>query len=223
MRTLIILAAILSCSLFAAEDAVANFKKAMSTQDQAEKKKAIQGLLALPAEQDDTVLTLLASAVGDRQASSSAVSALRSRTGMQPSAKRGSGGFPDYPPEDSSSAWNAWITARKADLDLKKAAKDIEKKLEKIEQKIDPATDTSIPTDNESPNNRTVKNLPPPEDLGGLDRIHFVNGSTLIGYIVSKRTDAEGQLVSIRVVHRDAAGEESIAADLISRIDEDIQ
>lgn len=223
MRSLLLsLLACLTCLV--AADAVAEFKEAMAGQDQAAKKKAIQGLLSLPKEQDDTVLTLLASAVEDRQAGKSAISALRSRTGLAPAAKRGAGGYPAYPPEDTPAAWNAWISARKADLDAKKAQKEIKKELEKLEDKVDgdkPA-EAAAPTE-EGTSVAAPKTPTAPDDLGGLDRIHFQNGSTLLGYVVSKRTDADGKLVSIRVSHRDGAGEESIAADLIARIDEDIE
>lgn len=219
----IVLLTCLALALCAAEDPVAAFSAAMSGQDQAAKKAAIRGLLSLPKEQDDQVLGLLAGAVDDRQASQSAVSALRSRTGLAPSPKRGAGGYPAYPPEDSAAAWNAWIAARKADLDTKKAAKDIKDKLEKIDEKINPDAPTGDPaTDGGDAVVRAPQKIPAPDDLGGLDRIHFQNGSTLLGYVISKRTDADGKLVSIRVVHRDGAGEESIAADLIARVDEDI-
>ena len=176
MRSLLLsLLACLTC-VFAA-DAVAEFKEAMGGQDQAAKKKAIQGLLALPKEQDDTVLSLLASAVEDRQAGKSAISALRSRTGLAPAAKRGAGGYPAYPPEDTPAAWNAWIAARKAELDAKKAQKEIKKELEKLEDKVEgdkPAEGT--PTD-EATTVAAPKTPTAPDDLGGLDRIHFQNSS----------------------------------------------
>lgn len=223
MRTLITLCLLCLAAGLAAADPVAVFNEAMATQDNAAKKRAIHGLLGLPKDQDNTILPLLVKAVDDRQAGSSAISALRSRTGLQPAAGRGgSSGYPGYPAEDTASAWNAWLAARKADLDLKNKAKELEKKIEKLADKVDSEhapTDAAAATGDA----RTPQKLPPPTDLGGLDRIHFANGSTLIGYIISKRTDAEGLLVSIRVVHRDGAGEESISADLIARIDEDIE
>jgi hypothetical protein len=45
----------------------------------------------------------------------------------------------------------------------------------------------------------------------------------LVGYIVNKRTDQDGNLISVRVVHRDQGGEETLSADLIARIDEDVE
>lgn len=224
MRTLILMSLLCwAATGLVAADPVAVFNEAMATQDNAAKKRAIQGLLGLPKDQDDVLLPLLVKAVDDRQAGSSAISALRSRTGLQPASGRGgNSGYPGYPSADTAAGWNAWLAARKADLDLKNKAKELEKKIEKLADKVDPDQpddDTSASTGD----SRTPQKLPPPTDLGGLDRIHFANGSTLLGYIISKRTDAEGQLVSIRVVHRDGAGEESISAELIARIDEDIE
>jgi len=222
MRALLLLCLFCGSSALLGADPIATFNEAIATQDYAAKKRAIEGLLALPKEQDDAILPLLVAAVDDRQASKSAVSALRARTGLQPSSRRGVGGYPDYPTGDTSSAWNAWLAARKADLDLKNKAKELEKKLEKLQDKVDPAANPGdTPTVTADP--RAPQNLPPPTDLGGLDRIHFANGSTLVGYIISKRTDAEGHLISVRVAHRDGAGEESISAELIARIDEDIE
>jgi hypothetical protein len=73
----------------------------------------------------------------------------------------------------------------------------------------------------EAPKKRV--NLPPPEDLGKLDRIIFKNGSSLICYILTRRTDADGNLVTVRIIHPDGAGEEILQADLIARIEEDVK
>lgn len=213
---------VLSVTMLMAADPIAKFQAAMGTQDWAAKKKAISGLLSLPKEQDDQVLVMLIGAVDDRQASEPAIAALRSRTGLTPSPKRGTGGYPAYPAEDTAAAWNAWMAARKADLDSKKADKELRARIKDIEKEIAPETAAGTETSPVSENPNPV-NMPAPEDLGGLDRIVFTNGSTLLGYVVSKRTDVDGKLVSVRVVHRDGAGEESITAELISRVDEDIQ
>ncbi len=228
MRSLLSIS-LLSLALFGAlaltpllaADAAANFSTAMGSEDYTAKKKAMQELISLPKDQDDAVLSLLVGAVDDRQIGKTAISALRSRTGLSPGASRGGSGYPGYPADDSAGAWQAWLTARKAEMDLKAKAKELEKKIEKVAEKVkaaDPSNPEGVTADPRAP-----QNLPAPTDLGGLDRIHFVNGSTLLGYIISRRTDAEGNLVSIRVAHPDGAGEESIVAELIARIDEDIQ
>ncbi len=64
---------------------------------------------------------------------------------------------------------------------------------------------------------------PPPEDLGKLDRIIFKNGSNLLCYILTRRTDADGNLLSVRIVHPDGSGEETLAAAMIARIEEDVK
>ena len=225
MRSLFLLTLFLCAvlaPLAAADSAAASaFSQAMGAEDYTAKKRAMQELIGLPKDQDDTVLTLLVGAVEDRQIGRTAVSALRSRTGLSPGASRSGSGYPGYPSDDSASAWQAWLAARKAEMDIKAKAKELEKKIEKIAEKEkvaaaqDPEAVTADP--------RAPQNLPAPTDLGGLDRIHFANGSTLLGYIISRRADAEGNLVSIRVAHPDGAGEESIIAELIARIDEDIQ
>jgi len=225
MRSLFLLTLFLCAvvaPIAAADSAAASaFSQAMGSEDYTAKKKAMQELISLPKDQDDAVLSLLVGAVDDRQIGKTAISALRSRTGLSPSASRGGGGYPGYPADDSAGAWQAWLTARKAEMDLKAKAKELEKKIEKVAEKVK-AIDTSNP-EGATADPRAPQNLPPPTDLGGLDRIHFVNGSTLLGYIISRRADAEGNLVSIRVAHPDGAGEESIIAELIARIDEDIQ
>lgn len=226
MRSLFLLTLVL-CAVMtpiaAADSAAATaFSQAMGSEDYAAKKKAMQELIGLPKDQDDTVLALLVGAVDDRQIGKTAISALRSRTGLSPGSSRGSGGgYPGYPADDSAGAWQAWLTARKAEMDIKAKAKELEKKIQKVAEKE--KTDAISSPDGVTNDPRAPQNLPTPTDLGGLDRIQFLNGSTLLGYIISRRTDAEGQLVSIRVAHRDGAGEESITSDLIARIDEDIE
>ena len=69
-----------------------------------------------------------------------------------------------------------------------------------------------------------VAEAPRQEDtFGKLDRLFFTDGSILRCYIMTKRTDLNGQLTSLRIVHRDGGGEEIIDAAVIARIEEDIQ
>ena len=63
----------------------------------------------------------------------------------------------------------------------------------------------------------------PPTDLGRVDRIVFKTGGSLVCYILSKRSNSDGVLQSVRVSHLDDGGEETLAMDLIARIEEDIR
>ncbi len=51
----------------------------------------------------------------------------------------------------------------------------------------------------------------------------FKNGSNLICYILTRRTDADGNLISLRIVHPDGSGEETLDAAMVSRIEEDVR
>jgi len=42
-------------------------------------------------------------------------------------------------------------------------------------------------------------------------------------FILSKRMTADGVLQSVRIVHQNNGGEETLAAELIARIDEDVR
>jgi hypothetical protein len=63
----------------------------------------------------------------------------------------------------------------------------------------------------------------PPTDLGKVDRIVFKTGGSLVCYILSKRSNSDGVLQSVRVSHLDDGGEEILSMDLIARIEEDIR
>jgi hypothetical protein len=39
-------------------------------------------------------------------------------------------------------------------------------------------------------------------------------------YVIFKRTDPDGVLQSVRIIHLDGGGEETLTADLIARIEE---
>ncbi|MDA3962366.1 MAG: hypothetical protein PF961_16385 [Planctomycetota bacterium] len=58
---------------------------------------------------------------------------------------------------------------------------------------------------------------------GKLDRVFFTDGSILRCYVITKRTDLQGRLTSVKIAHRDGGGEEIIDATLVARIEEDIE
>jgi hypothetical protein len=214
------LAALLICCTalaWAGESAaIADFKKAMADDDAIAKRQAIAALVSKDAGSDDEVLPLLVSAVSDRQGNEPAIRALRARTGLNPPAREGASSYPGYPTGDTPSDWQAWLTARTRDVETKK-------KLDKIVKKLD-----SAPVDKPVESTPEVAPVAPPpkiptDDLGKLDRIIYKSSRTLTAFVRSKRLDGDGNLVSVRVVHRDGAGEEVIDASVIARIEEDIE
>jgi hypothetical protein len=228
MRPLRLLAAVplFALSLLcAAEDPIAAFQKAMAGEDQAAKKAAIGALANASVGSDDKVLPLLAAAVGDRQARDAAIAALRTRTGLQPSAVRGAGGYPAYPADDTASAWGAWVSARAAARATEAKLKALEDaKTRKPEAPAAGATKAAGEGDERAP-----APAPPAAeavadpDFGGLDRVTFRTGGSLLCYVLGKRLDEEGNLISVRVMHTDQGGEETLAAELIARIEEEIR
>ncbi len=229
--------------LSAADPALAAFESAMAGQDQSAKKAAIAALANKSVGTDDQVLPMLVSAIGDRQAHDAAVAAMRTRTGMQPAAGRGAGGYPAYPADDSAGAWSTWITARTAaraaEEKLKetaKAAEEAKKTATKAAEKADGKTDAKdageaidpAATGEAADPTAATPDAPPAEpgrdpEFGGLDRITFKTGGSLLCYILGKRLDTDATVVSVRVMHIDQGGEETLAADLIARIEEDIK
>lgn len=203
-----------------AGDAVTIFQQAMAGDSLDAKRAAIQGLGSVD---EDTALRMLIGAVDDRQARDAAIAALRARTGLVPATEKGAGGYPGYPRSDSASNWSIWLTERTKAKDEEKKLKEIEKKLKEAKDK-----DKKKPTDEAKPDTAKPKDPaepppPPPDDLGRPARISFTAGGNLVCYIRSERKDAEGKLVSLRVVHLDNGGEEVLDAKLISRIDRDIR
>ncbi len=198
--------------------AVAEFKKAMADDDGTAKKQAIAALTSKEAGTDDEILPLLVGAVADRQGNEPALRALRARTGLNPPAREGASSYPGYPTGDTAADWQAWLTARTRDVETKK-------KLDKMDKKLDQIV-AGKPVD-ETPAPETAPIAPPPriptDDLGKIDRIVYKSSRTLTAFVRSKRLDGDGNLVSVRVVHRDGAGEEVIDASVIARIEEDIE
>jgi len=192
---------------------VAALQAALASDNAADKKNAIRALSDKSVGKDEEVLSLLVGAIGDRQAGEAAVSALSSRMGKTPVGGSYRTGI------DTAKIQAAWQKAYddwKKTQDIKKLEKKVDKNADKIKAvattvaEVKPTSEKSVPT-------------APAEDLGKLDRVNFVAGGSLLCFVMSKRTDADGKLVSVRVVHPDGAGEETISAELISRIDEDIK
>jgi hypothetical protein len=220
------LAILLCCAILAwAEEsaAVAAFHKAMAGDDFTVKRAAIEALVSKDAGDDDTILPLLIAIVDDRQGSEPAIKALRARTGLAPAeggSYRQSSAYPGYPASDSRASWDAWLAARTKDIETKKTLAEIEKKIDKVAEQTKPGE--------AKPEEATAEVIAPPpriptDDLGKPDRLVYKSGRTLIAFVRSKRLDGDGNLVSVRVVHLDGAGEEVIDAAGISRIEEDVE
>lgn len=192
---------------------VAALQAALSGNNAADKKDALRALGDKSVGKDDEVLPMLLGAIADRQAGEAAVSALSSRMGKTPVGGSYRIGMDVA---KIQAAWQKSYDDWKKTQDIKKLDKKIEKNTEKIKEVAVVATGAKPSID------KSVASTPA-EDLGKIDRVNFVAGGSLLCFVMSKRTDADGQLISVRVVHPDGAGEETIAASLISRIDEDIK
>ena len=206
----------------------AKFDQAFTKGESTDKKEALRTAQSLGKDQDDLAFELLIRGVSDRQVHDEAVMALRARTGLQPTLMNRGNGYPGYPASDDASEWNNWLGQRKKEKDaLKKTAENTAKlkALEEAEKKKAEAKDDkpgeAPAAEGDKPVAKPVHEQP--SDLGMLDRIVFKSGGSLVCYILSKRTNADGVLLSVRVIHQNNGGEEILAADLIARIDEDIR
>ncbi len=197
----------------AAVPEVTAFNQAMSGEDAGAKKSAIRALASKSVGKDAEVFPLLVAAISDRQAGETAVASLSSRAGKTPVG----GSFrTGIDPLKIQAKWQTW-------LEEWKKAESI-KKLEKKDEKKAPAPEVAVADPNTAkPASDKTQAPAPAEDLGKLDRVIFKAGGSLVCYVMSKRVDAEGTLISVRVVHPDGAGEETIDANLVSRIEEDIR
>ena len=204
-----------SASLSAADSTseVAALQAALAGDDATAKKTTIRAVSSKSVGKDAEILPLLVAAISDRQAGEAAVNALRSRTGKTPVGGNYASGID---PVKIHAAWQGWLEDWQKTQDIKKLEKKVEKNSEKIKEVA------AITAENTPVVEKTTAQAPP-EDLGKVDRVIFKAGGSLLCFIMSKRTDADGNLVSVRIVHPDGAGEETIAAGLISRIEEDIQ
>jgi hypothetical protein len=208
----------LGVSGFAAESKpapeVAALSAALAGNDLTEKKAAIRAVASKSVGKDADVFPLLIGAISDRQAGEAAVSALSSRAGETPKDGTYKNNL-----ELTIKAWQGWYES----WQKKQAIKALEKKVDKKSEAIAATPASAISATPETA--ATEKSVPPQpaEDLGKIDRISFKSGGSLLCYIQSKRTDADGNLLSVRVIHPDGSGEETISADLISRIEEDLR
>ena len=224
MRTFILAILLAATGLGWAADSssVAAFNTAMGGQDFQAKKQAMQAL----AGDDSVVLPLLVQALNDRQVGEFALQVLRSRTGLAaPTNKRvGGPGYPGYPQDDSSSSWSGWLSDRTKAVEQEKLLKELK---EKADKKPDETTakpvDPNAPVDDPANPDKQPKAPVIDTDLGTIDRVILKSGGALMCYVLSKRTDADGNLISIRVAHPDGGGEEVLQADLIARLEEDVK
>lgn len=216
-----------------AADPVASFKAAMAGDDFQAKRAAVQAVAGLSKDDEEQALTLLVQAAGDRQASEIAINALRARTGLQKPTgwvTKGSG-FPNYPIEDTGAGWSAWLSGwkkvndeKKKLSDVTKKAKELEEKTKALEKKDKEKDGAEAHADGDA---AEKKEKPLPVDINGERgprcRVHFKNGGSKVYILLAKRTDADGNLLSIRVTYPDGGGKEVISVDSISRLEEDLK
>jgi hypothetical protein len=193
-----------AAALAAADDAAAAFTNAFAGNDFQAKRAAVGALVGsgLP---DNQVMQMLVGVLSDRQGGSTALAALRGKAGL-----------PTDPPD-----WGKWL-ADKVKKDAEEA--ELKRKIEELEAKNKPITPTTPqpPETTPQPTETAPVERAIADDLGLPDRIYLKSGGSFIGFIRTKRVDADGNLVSIRIVRLDGAGEETIQAALISRVQEDI-
>ncbi len=231
MRLLLPCLALLAIALPAAAD---SFDDAFKTEDADAKRAAVKALADKAAGGDDEAYAKLVKAAGDRQTQEAAVAALRARSGLKPAPGKGGGGYPDYPTSDTPAAWQAWLKARDAEREKEKKIAEALKVAEEAKKGAeakdkDPAkageTGEAGGAASADPSAKPAVPAParPSSDLGRMDRVVFKTGGSLLCFILSKRVDDTGNLISVRVVHRDEGGEEVLSADLVAHIEEDIE
>ena len=205
-------ALLLLATLSWSADVVAEAQAAMAGNDATAKKSALRALGSKGAGDDAAAIGLLIGAIADRQGGEAAAAALKSRTGASPKG----GTWRTGHEAEAAKAWQDWY----ADEQQKKKLTDLEKKGAKPVAK--PAE--AAPAEEAKPTEaKPEKAVVLPEDLGRIDRIILKAGGSMLCYIQSRRTDADGNLVSLRIVHPENGGEEILPSSLISRIDEDIR
>jgi hypothetical protein len=203
--------------------AVAAYNTAFSGDDAAAKKAAAAALGSPSAGDDSDILPLLMAKVEDRQGSDAVMHALRARTGL-PAAPVGEGSA-DRPkrPKDWQAWYGTWQKEQTVKADLAKAEAERAKLTSEVKELAgDKAPDAAADPDATDGAAAVVaaSSKPLPDDLGKPVRILFVNGGSMRAYIQSRRLDADGNLISLRIVHAEG-GEETLAAHLIARIDEE--
>jgi hypothetical protein len=235
---LVLLLASIGGATAVAADPISDFKQAMSSDDSTVKRAAVMALAS--GGKDEEIYPLLIQAVSDRQAGEAAIAALRARSGLAPAQwPRKSAGYPGYPVSDSPGDWGQWLAARTKEKGRDKEMEEQKKKLQELEaaakkkeQEEKEAKEGKKPDENpEAKPGETSPDHPapaskvwvPPNDLGPLDRIVFKTGGSLLCYILSERKDADGNVLSYRIVHQDDGGEEILTADLIARVEKDVK
>jgi hypothetical protein len=211
--------------------AVADFGAAMASGDSTLKREGLRAIATLGKEFDDAAYRCLVQAAGDRQTHDDAVLALRGRSGLSPGILNSGPGYPGYPVSDSGADWGAWLAARTKEKAEKKQIADQAAKLKELEKKKEEKEKGGDKTDDKTAakpgdaapateGKKTTATEQAPSDLGKPSRIIFKNGGSLVCYVIFKRTDPDGVLQSVRIVHLDGGGEETLTADLIARIEE---
>jgi hypothetical protein len=197
--------------------AVEAFNKAFAGDDASAKKAAVAALAAKSSGDDADIVPILMGKVDDRQAAEAVMSALRTRTGLQ--AGGPGDGSADRPKRPAD--WQAWYGKWQEQQKTKQALAKVEKEIKKVESEI--AKPDGNPATPATAAEARAEKRQAPDDLGKPVRIYFRQGGTKMYYLISRRVDADGTLVSVRVAHTDGGGEETLAADLIARIQEDAQ
>ncbi len=219
---LILLAMLLSLTTFNHAEAqesspspeVERVRLALAGDDANEKKTAIRAISKPDVGTDEQVIPLLVFAIDDRQGGESAVIALIARTGQTPL-----NGEWKNNTRRTRLAWNNWFEKWKQGQQIKNLEKKFDR-FSRIGKNIKPQTSIKQSAV-EGPEITKIPKTPiVAGDQGKLYRVVFKSGGTLLCYVKSSIVDAQGTLISVRVIHPEGAGEEIIPGDLISRIDD---
>ena len=187
---------------------VVRVQLALKGDDATEKRTALRALAGSHVGTDEQVIPLLIDAIGDRQGGESAVRALISRTGQTPL----SGEWKNNA-RKTRSAWNIWFEKWK----IGQRIKDLEKKLHVRAQVEKNEPDLTV---KKQPSGSAVRAPEVSNDLGKLYRIIFKSGGSFKCFIKAQIVNHDGTLNSVRIVHTEGPGEETIDATLITRIDD---
>lgn len=232
LLTSCLLAFSLGGSLVAADDdaanaAIAEFNDALSGSDLGAKRAALSAVTALGKDYEVQVLEALQRGAQDRQLQRHALQAFISRTGAR--------GLSSGARMDANlRAMSTYIAEAKRTAEIESQVSELAAENERLTEQVEGGgtteAGTSAPAATDPENTVAVGRVThggssarAEEQAGQLDRILFNDGGMLLAYIVSKRVDLDGNLTSIRIMHRDGAGEETLDAHLISRIEEDIR
>ena len=210
---LMMLISLMSVNLAQAQEPspeVNRVRLALTGDDANEKKSALRAIAEPDIGPDDQVIPLLILAIDDRQGGESAVNALILRTGQTPVSGEWKNNM-----RTTRLAWINWFQKWKQGQRIKNMENSPETEKETQVEKNKPI---QTPVKQDAAVNRIVTISK--DDMGKFNRILFKSGGSIVCVIKEITVDGDGTLLSVRIVHADGMGEETIDAILIRQIDD---